>query len=288
MMDGSQRSTGVVSNKVDECDPIVMAREIMPSPRPFEAWTRSARIGIEGAISHYLDALPQRSPLTPAIRHALSGGKRFRALLARAACEALGGDPGQIEGAARALEMIQAQSLILDDLPCMDDADERRGRPSLHRAFGEPLALLAAATLLSDAYASLARDGGDLLANKLDILAAACGSDGIAHGQAAELCGRSEGPAKKTAPLLMAAVRLGAAGAGEAEGVRVDALCAFAAEVGLAYQLRDDVLDGECDRSMATRAARCAIDRAMTRLARAGLDTPILCGLAREAIQRGC
>jgi geranylgeranyl diphosphate synthase type II len=286
-MDGLQRSAAPLPSRPDECGQLGVERVAMPAQRSFEAWKQAARAEIEAAISHYLDALPQHSPLTSPLRHALHSGKRFRALLARAACEALGGEPGQVRGAALALEMIQAQSLILDDLPCMDDADERRGRPSVHRAFGEPLALLTAATLLSDAYAALARDGSDLLANRLDILAAACGSRGIAHGQAAELCGRSEGPAEKTAPLLVAAAHLGAASAGETEGFRAAALCAFAADVGLAYQLRDDVLDGDCDRSMATRAAQCAIDRALLKLSHAGLDTPTLRSLAREAIQRG-
>ena len=252
----------------------------------FENWKATARADIEAGIAHYLDALPPQSPLTPPLRHAMHGGKRFRALLARAACEALGGDTRRVSGATLALELIQAQSLILDDLPCMDDADERRGDASLHRTFGEPLALLAAATLLSDAYAALGRDGGDLLANKLECLATACGSRGIAHGQAAELCGQPEGPAKKTAPLLVAAAHLGAMAAGDADSFRAAALRAFANEVGLAYQLRDDILDGDRDRDMAARAAQRAIDRALTGLSHAGLDTPILRALAREAIQR--
>ncbi len=285
-MDGLPRSRAEHATTVTECDqggPGLKARHPQLS---FDAWKAAARVEIEADIAGYLNALPPLSPLTPALRHAMRDGKRFRALLARAVCEALGGDTRRVRGAALALEMIQAQSLILDDLPCMDNADERRGRPSLHRVFGEPLALLAAATLLSDAYVALTRDGAELLSHKLECLAAACGSRGIAHGQAAELCGQPEGPAKKTSPLLVAAAHLGAMAASDIDSFRTAALCAFADDVGLAYQLRDDVLDGDRDQQLAARAAQRAIDRALTKLSHAGLDTPVLRALAREAVQR--
>jgi geranylgeranyl diphosphate synthase, type II len=285
-MNALQRLADLIVTTSPECDYVDHAGQTSDASLSFETWKTTARIEIEAEIARYLDALPQHSPLALPLRHAMTGGKRFRALLARAACEALGGDTRRVLGAALALEMIQAQSLILDDLPCMDNADERRGHPSLHRLFGEPLALLAAATLLSDAYAALTRDGSDLLANKLECIAVACGSRGIAHGQATELCGKSEGPAKKTAPLLVAAAHLGAMAAGDADSFRAAALCAFAGEVGLAYQLRDDALDGERDQDLAARSAQRAIDRALIRLSQAGLDTPILRALAREAVQR--
>jgi geranylgeranyl diphosphate synthase type II len=285
-MDAVQRLADPLATTPLECDHGGHTNQNFDPGLSFEAWKTTARIEIEAGIARYLDALPPHSPLTLPVRHAMRGGKRFRALLARAACEALGGDTRRVLGAALALEMIQAQSLILDDLPCMDNADERRGHPSMHRMFGEPLALLAAATLLSDAYAAVASDGGDLLADKLECLASACGSRGIAHGQAAELCGQPEGPAKKTAPLLVAAAHLGAMAAGDADSFRATALCAFANEVGLAYQLRDDALDGDRDRQLAARSAQRAIDRALIRLSHAGLDTPTLRALAREAVQR--
>ncbi len=285
-MDALQRLADPIATTPLECDRIGHSNQTFHPRHSFEAWKTAARIEIEAGIARYLDALPQHSPLVLPLRHAMRNGKRFRALLARAACEALGGDTQQVFGSALALEMIQAQSLILDDLPCMDNADERRGHPSLHRMFGEPLALLAAATLLSDAYAAVARDGGDLLASKLECLAAACGSRGIAHGQATELCGQPEGPAKKTAPLLVAAAHLGAMAAGDADSFRAAALCAFANEVGLAYQLRDDALDGDRDQNLAARSAQRAIDRALIKLSHAGLDTPTLRALAREAVQR--
>ncbi len=285
-MDGLPTSCAERVTTVSECGQQDVGVEARHPRLSFEAWKTAARVEIEADIAGYLHALPPLSPLTPALGHAMRDGKRFRALLARAACEALGGDTRRVRGAALALEMIQAQSLILDDLPCMDDADERRGHPSLHRSFGEPLALLAAATLLSDAYAALARDGADLLANKLECIAAACGSRGIAHGQAAELCGQPEGPAKKTSPLLVAAAHLGAMAANDIGSFRTAALCAFADDVGLAYQLRDDVLDGDRDQQLAVRAAQRAIDRALTKLSHAGLDTAVLRALAREAVQR--
>lgn len=264
---------------------------VIEDPRPQPAlpvpWRAAALTAIESDIAAYLDGLPTQSPLSAPIRYALQGGKRFRALLVRAACEAVGGDPAAARGAALAVEMVQAQSLILDDLPCMDDAEERRGRPSLHRAFGEPVALLAAATLLCEAYAALARDGAAGLDRKIAALSAACGAEGIAHGQAAELCGLPESVAKKTAPLLAAAARLGAIAGGCGDDFRIAALAAFADDIGLAYQLRDDMLDGDREHELAARTAERAVDRALIRLSHAGLDTPVLRALAREAVRRG-
>lgn len=264
---------------------------IVAEPRPQPSlpgpWQAAALATIEADIAAHLDGLPAHSPLSAPIRYALQGGKRFRALLVRAACEAVGGDPAAARGAALAVEMVQAQSLILDDLPCMDDAQERRGRPALHRAFGEPVALLAAATLLCEAYAALARDGVADLDRKVAALSAACGAEGIAHGQAAELCGLPESVAKKTAPLLAAAARLGAIAGGCGDDFRLAALAAFADEIGLAYQLRDDMLDGDREHELAGRTAERAVDRALIRLSHAGLDTPVLRALAREAVRRG-
>jgi geranylgeranyl diphosphate synthase, type II len=253
---------------------------------PFEAWRDAATARIEARVAHYLDQLPQQTPLRAPIAQALSGGKRFRALLALASCEALGGDAASALDAALALEMVQAQSLILDDLPCMDDADTRRGQPALHRQYGEPLALLAAATLLSDAYVVLCSQQDAGMSLRVRTLAEACGCRGIAHGQAAELTAAQHDAAAKTSPLIAASARLGGLCAPISQTYQIEALGAFASNVGLAYQLRDDALDGDADSAIALRDARLALDRALFGLARAGLDTPMLRALARYAVLR--
>jgi geranylgeranyl diphosphate synthase, type II len=254
--------------------------------QPFETWRDAAIARIEARVTRYLDQLPEHTPLRAPIAQALSGGKRFRALLALASCEALGGDAASALDAALALEMVQAQSLILDDLPCMDDADTRRGQPALHRQYGEPLALLAAATLLSDAYVVLCAQQDASMPQRLRTLAEACGCRGIAHGQAAEFTAAQHDAAAKTSPLIAASARLGGLCASISQTYQIEALGAFASEVGLAYQLRDDALDGDADSAIALRDARLALDRALFSLARAGLDTPMLRALARYAVLR--
>ncbi len=253
---------------------------------PFDAWRDAATARIEARVAQYLDQLPQHTPLRAPIAQALSGGKRFRGLLALASCEALGGDAAQALGAALALEMVQAQSLILDDLPCMDDADTRRGQPALHRQYGESLALLAAATLLSDAYVALCAEAGAGMSQRVQTLADACGCRGIAHGQAAELTASQHDAAAKTSPLIAASARLGGLCAPISQHYQIEALGAFASEVGLAYQLRDDALDGDTHNTSALHDAQLALDRALFGLARAGLDTPMLRALARFAVLR--
>jgi geranylgeranyl diphosphate synthase type II len=188
----------------------------------------------------------------------LEGGKRLRPILAIASCEAVGGKTNAALGLACALEMIHTYSLIHDDLPCMDDDDLRRGRPTNHKVFGEALAILAGDALLTDAFKILARSASRTLSPAIVLevaaeLAAAVGSGGMVAGQVIDI--ESEGldldttlleylHARKTGALFVAAIR-GGARIGGASALQLDRFTAFARSLGLAFQVVDDILDCE-------------------------------------------
>jgi farnesyl diphosphate synthase len=196
-----------------------------------------------------------------AMRYALlGGGKRLRPLLVYAAGLALGATLEKLDAAAAAVEIIHAYSLVHDDLPAMDDDDLRRGRPTCHIAFGQATAILAGDALQALAFEVLAHDasGHDPQAHieMLRILAAACGSHGMAGGQAFDL----EAVGKKlsleqlermhthkTGALIRASVQLGALAAGNRDASVRAALEHYGYCIGLAFQIRDDILDVEGD-----------------------------------------
>ena len=136
--------------------------------------------------------------LLEAMRYSLlAGGKRLRPVLALAACEAVGGAPEAALGFACAVEMIHTYSLVHDDLPCMDDDDLRRGRPTNHKVYGEAIATLAGDGLLTDAFMVLARTGAaapTALLETIAELAEAAGSAGMVGGQAIDLLGEGRTP----------------------------------------------------------------------------------------------
>jgi len=200
----------------------------------------------------------------------LNGGKRVRAALVYAAGEALGAASEVLDVPACAVELIHAYSLVHDDLPCMDDDDLRRGRPTCHRAFGEATALLAGDALQSLAYELLADDPrlGPLAPEQrvrmIATLAKAAGSDGMAGGQAIDLdsVGKTLDPqtlqdmhARKTGALIHASVMLGALAARGTDN-RVAALDQYGNAVGLAFQIVDDILDVEGDTATLGKTAR--------------------------------
>lgn len=200
--------------------------------------------------------------LYQAMRYSVvNGGKRVRPLLAYAACEALGGDPARADGAACAVELIHAYSLVHDDLPAMDDDDLRRGQPTTHIAFDEACAILAGDGLQALAFEVLAesrlnpQDAETRLA-MVAALARAAGSAGMVGGQAIDLeaVGRRIDQAAletmhrhKTGALIEASVRLGALASGQADAARLEALARYAGAIGLAFQVQDDILDVESD-----------------------------------------
>ncbi len=201
--------------------------------------------------------LPDSAVYPPSIHQVMrytvfAGGKRLRPALVVAAHEACGGAAGAEEPllVAAALEMLHTFSLIHDDLPCMDDDDFRRGKPTAHRAFSEALAVLGGDALCILAFDCLARVG------RIDLIretAGALGTNGMIGGQVVDI--ESEGSDvgrevvdyihnKKTAALITAAVRCGALLAG-AEAGQLDRLTEYGRCVGLAFQIVDDILDEE-------------------------------------------
>jgi geranylgeranyl diphosphate synthase type II len=197
-----------------------------------------------------------------AVRYSLmAGGKRIRPILCMAAVEAVGGDTEAILPTACALEMIHTYSLIHDDLPAMDNDDFRRGIPTLHKVFGEDMAILAGDALLTEAFHILTdrKRMPNVPAEKiLDVaneIAEASGYYGMVGGQVQDI--RSEGEKveletlhaihrRKTGALLRASLRAGAILAG-AEGQMLADLSEYGAKIGLAFQIADDILNVEGD-----------------------------------------
>ena len=213
----------------------------------------------ERELTHRLQLVdPGTARLLSAMRYStLGGGKRLRPVLVYATGSALGAAPALLDDAAVAVEFIHAYSLIHDDLPAMDDDDLRRGRPTCHKAYDEGTAVLAGDALQALAFEVLAGDDSSALPaaarlQQVQVLARGIGTAGMAGGQAIDLeaVGRSldamqlEGMhRRKTGALLQASVLLGAIAAGIAGGSRYESLARYGAELGLAFQIQDDVLD---------------------------------------------
>jgi geranylgeranyl diphosphate synthase, type II len=202
---------------------------------------------------------PGTARLGEAMRYStLAGGKRLRPTLVYVTGTALGAPPHLLDNAAVAVELIHVYSLVHDDLPAMDDDDLRRGRPTCHKAFDEGTAVLVGDALQALAFQVLAGAGGDRTLTaaarlqQIQVLAAGIGTAGMAGGQAIDLeaVGRPLDATtieamhrRKTGALIRASVLLGAIGAGVAEGADHEALARYGAELGLAFQIQDDVLD---------------------------------------------
>ena len=197
---------------------------------------------------------PQK-PLYEAMEYSLlAGGKRLRPILAFEFCRISGADWKKAAPFAAAVEMIHTYSLIHDDLPCMDNDDFRRGRPTNHKVFGEGMAVLAGDALLTDAFnvATLAevKDFASIR-DAVGILAECAGSNGMVGGQVLDIMSEERElteqevldiQSRKTGCLINAACSLGAI-AGGATQEQFEAACQFAAGIGLAFQIRDDMLD---------------------------------------------
>ncbi|MFT3898337.1 MAG: polyprenyl synthetase family protein [Thermomonas sp.] len=218
-----------------------------------EAW----RARVDAALAQALPS-PEMPPrrLHAAMRHAvLLGGKRMRPLLVYAAGTAFGAGEASLDAPAAAVELIHAYSLVHDDLPAMDDDDLRRGQPTVHVAFDEATAILAGDALQSQAFAVLANAALPEAARAALCTELASAAAGMCAGQALDIDATGQASAfdiaslerlhaLKTGALLRASVRMGAIAAGADEASR-DALDRFANALGLAFQVRDDLLDVE-------------------------------------------
>jgi len=208
---------------------------------------------VEACLRGLLAGGQPYSRLQEAMRYSLlAGGKRVRPILTLAFCEQLGGDRQKALPLGCALELVHTYSLIHDDLPCMDDDDLRRGRPTCHRAYGEAMAVLAGDALQAEAFRLIAAAPGLTAQQSLEavrILADACGGDGMVAGQVLDmeqaetdetglrrLCGL------KTGAMIQAAAELGCVAADAPPQARRMA-ADYGAHIGLAFQIRDDMLD---------------------------------------------
>ena len=199
------------------------------------------------------DEEPQKL-LFDAMNYSLqAGGKRLRPVMAFEFCRMCGADWRDAAPLAAAVEMIHTYSLIHDDLPCMDNDDFRRGKPTNHKVYGEAMAVLAGDALLTDAFtvASTAPLQGRHMADAIGILSECAGSLGMVGGQVLDIMSENRElteqevldiQSRKTGALIRAACALGALAGGATEQ-QFDAACRFAAALGLAFQIRDDMLD---------------------------------------------
>ena len=183
----------------------------------------------------------------------LAGGKRLRSTLVFEFCRICGEDWHKALPFGAAIEMIHTYSLIHDDLPCMDDDDFRRGKPTNHKVYGEAMAVLAGDALLTDAFcvASTAQLSAEAVLQAIQVLSECAGSLGMVGGQTLDI--QSENrllteqevldiQTRKTGALIRAACAMGAIAGGATEE-QFDAACQYAAGLGLAFQIRDDMLD---------------------------------------------
>jgi len=234
----------------------------------FARWAARTEATLERLLPAPGDPAIEPSRLHAAMRHAtLGGGKRMRPLLVYAAGTALGAGETLLDAPAAAVELVHAYSLVHDDLPAMDDDDLRRGRPTVHVAFDEATAILAGDALQTLAFSALAAADApaQLRIDWVRTLADASGATGMCGGQALDIDATGKGGqspfslgkrdsdplfllermhALKTGALIRAAVRMGALAA-DADAGTLAQLDRFAAALGLAFQVRDDLLDIE-------------------------------------------
>ena len=213
-------------------------------------------------------------PLTDAMSYSLtSGGKRIRPVLTLEFCRLFGGCEKTALKIGAALEMVHTYSLIHDDLPCMDNDDMRRGKPTNHKVYGEATAVLAGDSLLTEAFSLLANGDADhriQYLNAVGILAESAGALGMAGGQQMDLAGEAkpltreehmEMTLRKTGELIRAACLLGCASADADEEKRAAAE-KYAYGVGLSFQIIDDILDLGTEDEKTTFLTFCTVEEA--------------------------
>ena len=277
---------------------------------PLAEFLAAARARVDGALERWLPSPPSCPAIVAdAMRYSVfAGGKRLRPMLTLAAAAAVGGR-GAIDlalPAACAIELLHTYSLIHDDLPAMDDDTLRRGRPTLHVVYGDGIAILAGDGLHAEAFTLLARDPVSdeavVMRRKLGVLrlvGEAAGAAGMVGGQAIDLQAGGQAPkhaitldadglrgmhARKTGALIRASAVGGAIMAG-ADDALVAAIDAFAGEIGLAFQIVDDILDVEGDpASLGKTAGKDAASSKPTYPALFGMDRSRV--LAAECLKR--
>ena len=230
-----------------------------------EAYLRDRRRIVEEALFKYLPA-ENNTPaeIYKAVRYSVfAGGKRIRPILCLAAAEACGGNIASSMPVACSLELIHTYSLIHDDLPSMDNDDFRRGKPTCHKVFGENIAILAGDALLTEAFVLLSRaEKVDSSAEKLLVviheIAQAAGIAGMVGGQTLDVLSEKSSPdlevlqqihRRKTGAMIKAAVVSGAI-MSDAPKDKIQALADYGMNIGIAFQIADDILNVEGDREL--------------------------------------
>ncbi len=255
----------------------------------FSAWTRAVQARVEEALDTFLppaDRVPHK--LHEAMRYTtLGGGKRVRPLLAYAAGALFDADPQTLARVASAVEMIHVYSLVHDDMPCMDNDALRRGKPTVHVAYDEATALLVGDTLQAQAFEVVADTDTAVVppARQLTmvrLLAQAAGSAGMCGGQAIDLDSVGLSLTReqlermhqlKTGAMLRVSVLLGALAGRDLAQEELQALDAYSAAVGLAFQVVDDVLDATADSAtLGKTAGKDAADNKPTYVSILGLE----------------
>lgn len=282
------------------------------------------------AVDHFLDQVSPPAATPPTTLHEsmryslMAGGKRVRPILTIAAAEALGSTPPGLMAVACSLEFIHTYSLIHDDLPSMDNDDFRRGKPTNHKVYGEAMAILAGDSLLTMAFDLISRPelmkGCDPVrqVRMLQELAYGSGNMGMVGGQVFDIQAENQDidlptlqniHKHKTGMLIRAAVRMGAIAAGATDR-QLDDMTGYAEDIGLAFQIADDLLDETGDEaavgkrlrkdatlakatlpallglSAAAEEARALATRAAAALAPFGARGEILCALAGFVVDR--
>jgi geranylgeranyl diphosphate synthase, type II len=259
----------------------------------FDRFLRSEKQRVDEAMDRISSAVDSWAPphLAPAVRYALStSGKRLRPILCVAGYRATGGEGDGADGIYRlacALEVVHTYSLVHDDLPCMDDDDLRRGRPTVHRVHGTPKAIVSGAALVSlavklllEAAAGMGLSSGTIAGLVREICSAA-GAAGMVGGQYLDLAaeqvemdadGLEAIHRGKTGALLIASLRVGAIAAG-APPASLDAVTRYGSALGLAFQIADDILDVTGDTgALGKTAGRDAVLRKSSYPALHGLE----------------
>ena len=259
----------------------------MSAPQDFQAWMKAVQADAENALDRFLPAATQvPAKLHEAMRYtALGGGKRVRPLLVHASGALFGADADALARAASAVEMIHVYSLVHDDMPCMDDDDLRRGKPTVHVAYDEATALLVGDALQAQAFEVLAGTTTVPAARTvtmLRLLAEAAGSKGMCGGQAIDL--DSVGVSLtleqlermhqlKTGAMLRVSVLLGALAGRDLASHEQEALGAYSRAIGLAFQVVDDILDATADSAtLGKTAGKDAADNKPTYVSILGLE----------------
>lgn len=259
----------------------------MTTPFDFDTWALKQQARTASLLDTHLpsaETLPQR--LHQAMRYAvLGGGKRIRALLTIATAEFCQAPTHNAEAPAMAVELIHAFSLVHDDMPCMDDDDLRRGKPSTHKQYDDATALLAGDALQSLAFELIAESNTLPEAHKVNVLhllAYATGSRGMAGGQSIDLdsTGITLSQAQletmhayKTGALIHAAAMMGVYSAPVLDADKAQAVDQYAKAIGLAFQVVDDILDTEGDtQTLGKTAGKDAQDNKSTYVTLLGLE----------------